>query len=87
LLFPCLVSSQEGGLSFVCPSCGTREPAPNPWALARLQQAGRCQGCRARDTLERRPELAPLFLAFWSRTGFPASASWLASVPEGGGAH
>ncbi|MBE0616998.1 MAG: hypothetical protein IH608_03600 [Proteobacteria bacterium] len=67
-------------LTFLCPACGTREQAANENALGRLRQEGLCQGCRARRSLERRPELLPLYVGFWKRSGFPASASWLAAV-------
>ncbi len=42
-----------------------------------------CQGCRARTSFERNPELVGLFLDFWYRTGaFPQSTSWLEAIPQ-----
>jgi len=42
-----------------------------------------CQGCRARISFERNPELVGLFLDFWYRTGsFPQSTSWLEATPQ-----
>lgn len=72
-------------LSFQCPACGVREGVANGAALARLCHGGLCQGCRAARSLERRPELLPLFVEFWRKSGFPASSSWLnAAVPGSG---
>jgi hypothetical protein len=64
-------------LTFVCPACGVREAAANPDALARLREERLCQGCRARRSLERRPELLPLLVGFWQTSRFPTSSSWL----------
>jgi len=67
-------------LLFHCPACGVCERAPTEAALLRLEREGLCQGCRAARTLERRPELLPLFVGFWRNSGFPASPSWLAAA-------
>ena len=42
-----------------------------------------CQGCRARISFIKNPELVGLFLDFWYRTGaFPQSTSWLEAIPQ-----
>ncbi len=62
---------------FLCPRCGTREAPANKLAAQRLRQVGRCQGCRAGETLRHRPWLLPIFVDFWKGAGFPSSDSWL----------
>jgi hypothetical protein len=62
---------------FHCPACGTSEIPANKLARAKLMEVGLCQGCRAGKTFQRNPQLLPLFVAFWSRHGFPASDFWL----------
>jgi hypothetical protein len=69
--------------TFSCPRCGTTASPVNSWAWARLQQEGRCQGCRAEDTLRRRPQTLSMFLSFWMKAGYPSSSSWLKSVGLG----
>lgn len=69
-------------LLFHCPACGAWERASTEAALLRLEHEGLCQGCRAARTLERRPELLPLFVGFWRKSGFPASSTWLAAAPD-----
>ena len=69
---------------FRCPRCGTLERSPNALAAARLRRAGRCQGCRALDTLYERPWLLPHFVSFWKIVGFPASDAWLRQLASSG---
>lgn len=63
-------------IEWACPKCKTTVLFPTLLALSLAERAGGCQGCRAKATFEKKPELMALFLDFWGRRGFPQSASW-----------
>lgn len=70
-------------IDWLCPKCNTHVGFPNACARDLARQAGGCQGCRARATLERKPELIELFVGFWTRCdGWPTSPSWTSVLPE-----
>lgn len=66
---------------FVCKCCGLEEFPKNSMVRARLEERGLCQGCRAAETLAARPWLLSEFVSFWKASGFPASGSWLRTLP------
>ena len=67
-------------LEWTCPKCGTVVELSNQMALLLIERAGACQGCRARKTLEHKPELLQTFLEYWNRAGYPESDSWLLAI-------
>lgn len=79
------LEAQAQQVRWPCPECGEIIRLTGLLAARLAERAGRCQGCRARATLERNPGLAGFFLDFWARTGaWPQSDSWLAAVPPSG---
>ena len=65
-----------------CPQCGESIRFSDLLALQLAEDAGRCQGCRARATLQRRPELASVFLDLWEwADAWPQSSSWVQAIP------
>jgi len=68
---------------WTCPKCNTCVEFPNEGARELAERAGGCQGCRAKATLEEKPELAKLFVDFWARyDDWPQSPSWTGALPE-----
>jgi hypothetical protein len=68
-----------------CPQCGESIRLQTRSAVHLAERAGACQGCRAKATFERRPELIGIFLSFWARSGAsPHSASWMEAIPPSG---
>ena len=68
-----------------CPGCGKTIHLRNEVAVRLAEQAGGCQGCRAKATFERNPGLVGFFVDFWSRAGtWPQSDSWMQAVRGGG---
>jgi len=67
-------------IEWMCPTCKTVVLLDNEKARKLAEQAGGCQGCRAKVTFEKKPELMSLFVGFWTRTSFPQSASWTGSL-------
>jgi len=73
---------QTRGYLWCCIQCGELIRFPNLMALHLAEQAGGCQGCRAKTTFERNPGLIGLFLDFWARAdAWPQSFSWMEAVP------
>lgn len=64
-----------------CPKCGVTTTFSSLAALSLAEQAGGCQGCRAKVAFARNPGLIGLFVYFWEKHGYPKSSSWTASVP------
>lgn len=68
---------------WLCPKCNTCVEFPNEGARDLAAHAGGCQGCRAKATLEEKPELTRLFVDFWARyDAWPQSLSWTSVLPE-----
>jgi hypothetical protein len=75
------IDPRTGELLWHCPKCGESIHFPNLQALHLAEQAGGCQGCRAKATFEHNPELIGLFLDFWVRTdAWPKSSSWIEAI-------
>jgi hypothetical protein len=68
-----------------CPQCGESVRLQTRSAVHLAERAGAGQGCRAKATFKRRPELIGMFLSFWTRSGAsPQSASWMEAIPPSG---
>jgi hypothetical protein len=76
---------QTGEFLWCCPQCRKTIWLQSERAVILAEHAGACQGCRAKATFERQPELIGIFLDFWSRSGaWPQSASWMEAIPLSG---
>jgi predicted RNA-binding Zn-ribbon protein involved in translation (DUF1610 family) len=76
-----ILDPQTGEYLWHCPECGETIRLSSPAAVRLAEQAGRCQGCRAKATFQQKPELIGLFLDFWVRAdAWPQSDSWLDAV-------
>lgn len=76
------IDPKTGEFLWYCPQCKEYIRFPTLMAIRLAEQAGGCQGCRARATLKRNPGLISIFLYFWSRTnGWPQSSSWMEAIP------
>ena len=77
----CLIDPRTREFLWHCPQCTERIRFPNLSALRLAERAGGCQGCRAKATFERGPELIGLFLDFWVRAdACPRSPSWMEAI-------
>jgi hypothetical protein len=75
------VDVKTGEYIWRCPQCGEDLRFSSLLAVRMTEKAGGCQGCLARSTFKRRPEVVPIILDFWIRTGrWPQSSTWMEAV-------
>lgn len=80
-----VLDPETGHCLWACPECRETIRLTALSAVRLVGRAGRCQGCRARATLERNPALATFFLDSWARAdAWPQSNSWLNAVAVSG---
>jgi hypothetical protein len=80
-----VLDPKTGEYLWRCPECGETIRLSSQMAVCLAVRAGRCQGCRARETFKRNPALASFFLDFWSRAdAWPQSDSWMEAMPTAG---
>ena len=80
-----IIHPHTGEYLWRCPECGETIRLSSQAAVCLAEQAGRCQGCRAKATFQLRPGLIGFFLDFWARAdAWPQSDSWMAAVPMSG---
>ena len=78
----CPIDPRTGEFLWRCPQCEEYIRFPDIRAVHLAEQAGGCQGCRAKVTFERSPGLMSLFLAFWAcADAWPQSTSWTEAIP------
>ncbi len=78
----CSIDPRTGGFLWYCPQCKEYIRFYNLSAMHLAEQAGGCQGCRAKATFERNPGLIGFFLNFWTRAdAWPQSHSWIEAIP------
>jgi predicted RNA-binding Zn-ribbon protein involved in translation (DUF1610 family) len=77
-----IIHPHTGQYLWRCPECGETIRLSNKAAVYLAEQAGRCQGCRAKATFQQKPGLIGFFLDFWARAdAWPQSDSWMEAVP------
>ena len=80
-----VLDPRTGRYLWHCPECGATIRLTSPEAVRLVEQAGRCQGCRASAAFRRDPGLASFYLDFWTRTDtWPQSDSWLEAISGSG---
>ena len=77
-----LIDPKNGEILWQCPKCKHVVHIKNESALALVKKAGACQGCRAKATMQKKPELIGIFLDFFADAGAPESPSWMDAVEE-----
>jgi len=68
MLYP--VEKETESLLWICPQCGKLIRFSNSRAAELTTHSGMCRDCRARNTLQKHPELAWIFDDFSSRSGY-----------------
>ena len=68
-----------------CPLCGETIRLQSQTEVSQAEQAGGCEGCRAKATFQRTPEMIGLLVALWARSdAWPQSVSWMEAIPTSG---
>ena len=76
------IDPQTGDFLWRCPQCKKYIRFSSLLAIQLAEQAGGCQGCRAKVTFENDPRLISFFMDFWTRAGaWPQSLSWTEALP------
>ena len=79
------LDSETGEFLWCCPLCGELIGFQSQTADSLAEWGGACEGCRAKVTFERHPELIGIFLQFWARSDtWPQSVSWMEAIPPSG---
>jgi len=77
-----LTDPENGQIMWQCPKCKHYVHIKGESALTLVKAAGACQGCRAKATLEKKPELVGIFLDFFASVGAPESPVWMEAIRE-----
>jgi hypothetical protein len=68
-----------------CPLCGQSLRFQTQAEVNLAEQAGACEGCRAKAMFKRTPEMIGLLVALWARSdAWPESVSWMEAIPASG---
>jgi uncharacterized C2H2 Zn-finger protein len=76
------IDPRTGKFLWRCPQCKEIIRFSDVSVIRLAEQAGGCQGCRAKATFERNPRLISFFLDYWTRSNaWPQSHSWTEAIP------
>jgi hypothetical protein len=76
---------QTAEFLWCCPRCGQSLRFKSQMEVNFAEQAGACEGCRAKAMFERTPEMIALLVVLWARSdAWPQSISWMEAIPSSG---